>query len=323
MADESLRGRFLWHELLTSDTASAAPFYKKVVGWKTAPWPNDASYTLFMAGSQPVAGLMALPEDAKKNGALPNWMTYIGTGDVDETVRRLTELGGKLLKPAENLPSTGRFAVVQDPQGAVFGLYMPTQPQPGSGRPKVGEFSWHELACEDPAAVWTFYQKLFGWEKTSAMDMGPQGTYQMFGWKGQPVGGIMKRPPNMPSYWMPYAMIADARAAAKTVVKQGGRIANGPMEVPGGDWIVNGIDLQGAFFSVHSLKPVAAKPAAKPASKKAAAPKAKKTAKASRKTKKVQKAKPATKAVAKKKTKIAKKVTRRAAPRRGRAGKKR
>lgn len=293
MADASLRGRFVWHELLTTDTASAATFYKKVVGWKTAPWPSDPAYTLFMAGGQPAAGLMLLPDEAKRSGAPPSWMTYIGTGNVDETARRLTQLGGKLLKPAEDVPGAGRFAIVEDPQGVVFGLYTPAQPQPG-GQPKAGEFSWHELATDDPIAAWNFYQALFGWEKTSSMDMGPEmGTYQMFGWSGQPVGGIMKHPPNAPSYWTPYAKIADARATAKTVATLGGQVVNGPMEVPGGDWIFNGVDLQGAFFSVHSTKPAASKPAAKAASKKAAAAKSKKPTKPSTKAKKAARKKPA------------------------------
>ncbi len=83
----------------------------------------------------------------------------------------------------------------------------------------------------------------------------------------------MKPPPGAPAAWMPYAMVKDAKAAAAAATANGGTIINGPMEVPGGDWIAQGVDPQGAVFSVHSLKPTAQKAA--PAKKKAAAVKKK------------------------------------------------
>ena len=110
------------------------------------------------------------------------------------------------------------------------------------------------------------------------MDMGEMGVYQMFGRGGGiPNGGIMKPPPGAPAAWMPYALVKDAKAAAATAAANGGKIVNGPMEVPGGDWIAQGMDPQGAMFSVHSLNPATQK-AAKPAKKKAA-PAKKKAAK--------------------------------------------
>lgn len=269
MADR-VRGRFVWHELMTTDTASAEAFYKEIVGWNTAPWGAEASYTLFMAGARPVAGLMVLPEEARNMGAPPHWLTYIGTANVDETAQRIVALGGRVLKRAEDIPNVGRFAIVQDPATAVFGLLAPAQSPTVDAPPGEGEFSWHELLTDDPSAAWDFYQQLFGWEKTSAMDMGPElGIYQMFGWSGQSVGGMFKCPPNVPAHWMPYAMLPDAKAAAKAVASLGGRIVNGPMEVPGGDWIAQGMDLQGVAFAVHSLKPAEPSAAVKPRTPKA------------------------------------------------------
>ncbi len=75
---------------------------------------------------------------------------------------------------------------------------------------------------------------------------------------GIPRGGIMKPPPGAPAAWQPYALVKDAKASAKAAAAAGGKIVNGPMEVPGGDWIFQGIDPQGAMFAVHSLKPAAA-----------------------------------------------------------------
>jgi uncharacterized protein len=262
MANATVRGRFMWHELMTADTKSAASFFSRVVGWKTQAWEHDPNYTMFVANGRPMAGLMLLPEDAKAMGAPPSWFTYVGTPDVDETARQAASLGGKILKPAAAIPTVGRFAVIQDPQGAVFSAFTPAQAPQSDSEPTIGDFSWHELATTDWRAALTFYQQLFGWEGISSMDMGPEmGTYQIYGLKGKTLGGMFNKPKQMPGppSWLPYIKVADSKKTAETIKMLGGQVVNGPMEVPGGDWIAQGVDLQGAMFAVHSVKPVAKK----------------------------------------------------------------
>jgi uncharacterized protein len=266
MANATVRGRFMWHELMTLDTKSAASFFSKVVGWKTQAWEHDPSYTMFVANGRPMAGLMPLPEDAKAMGAPPSWITYIGTPDVDETARQAASLGGKILRPAADIPTVGRFAMIQDPHGAVFSAFTPAQAPQSDTEPTIADFSWHELATTDWRAALTFYQQLFGWEGMSSMDMGPEmGTYQMYGLQGKTLGGMFNKSKQMPGppSWLPYIKVADSKKTAETVKMQGGQVVNGPMEVPGGDWIAQGVDPQGAMFAVHSVKPVAKKNAAK------------------------------------------------------------
>jgi predicted enzyme related to lactoylglutathione lyase len=302
------RGRFVWHELLTTDPKAAGAFFSKIIGWKTKAWGGDQPYTLFVSGNQERAGLMALPEEARAMGAPSNWMTYIGTPDVDETARQAASLGATVLRKPEDIPNAGRYAVLRDPQGAVFGIYKSNHPAGPDAPAGVGEFSWHELATSDCKAAFAFYQRLFGWEETNAMDMGEMGIYQMFGQskKGRTLGGLFNKPSQMPGppAWLPYIRVPDARKTAEAVKKAGAQVINGPMEVPGGDWIAQGLDQQGAMFAVHSVNAAApaattsapAKPAAKatakkkPAAKKKAAPKRKVAAK--KKTAAKSKAKP-------------------------------
>src|SRR5687768_9355540 len=314
MADKLL-GSFVWSELMTTDTGQAGAFYSKVVGWTTKPYAPDGSYHTFNTKSGPAAGLMILPAEAKQMGAPPHWLMYVGTPNVDETAQRVAQLRGRVLKQPADIPGgSGRFAIVQDPYGATFGLYTPKNPGPPKKAPDVGDWSWFELYTPNPEGAWTFYQSLFGWEKTSAMDMGEMGTYQMFGrGGGVPNGGIMKPPPGAPAAWQPYVRVGDAKKAAATAQAGGGKIVNGPMEVPGGDWIAQGIDPQGAMFAVHSLKPTAK--TAAPARK--AAP-----AKQARAAKKTAKAKPARKAKAAKRAKPAKRSAKRAAKKGRKATKK-
>src|SRR5262245_37289197 len=138
----SARGRFVWHELMTTDTAAAAAFYTKVIGWKTQPFEQDPTYTMWVAKSGPVGGVMKLPDDAKAMGAPPHWLPYINTTDVDATVRQANQLGAKTLFGPNDIPNVGRFAVMQDPQGAVFATYKSSgPPMPMSDKPGVGECS--------------------------------------------------------------------------------------------------------------------------------------------------------------------------------------
>ena len=327
---DRLLGSFLWCELLTTDTAAAQSFYRKVVGWTAVPFAPDGSCHVFNnASGAGVGGVMKLPDAAKQMGAPPNWMMYVGTPSVDDTAVRIVSLGGRVMKQPEDIPNTGRFAVVQDPFGATFGIFQPPPNRPGrSGQPGIGDFSWFELYTPNPDGAWKFYQTLFGWEKTSAMDMGEMGVYQMFGRGGGiPNGGIMKPPPGAPAAWMPYALVKDAKAAAAAATANGGKIINGPMQVPGGDWIAQGIDPQGAMFSVHSLNPAAqqaapaktaapAKAAAKKTAKKSAKKAAKRSASKRAKAKPVKKsAKPAKRSKPAKKKAAKKKAAKKAAKR--------
>lgn len=286
MAAPTARGRFVWHELMTSNPDAAAAFYGKVVGWKTQSWPQDPSYRTWMAGNAGVGGLMALPDEAKLAGSPPHWMTYVGVPDVDASVRQATGLGARTHVAPQDIPGAGRFAVLQDPQGASFAVYTP--PSTGGDPTGADAFSWHELATTDNEAAWKFYRTLFGWQHTSSMDMGQQGTYLMFGLGGpQPIGGIYNKPPEMPMpSWLPYIKVPLADDVATAAKRAGGRIIVGPMEVPGGDRVVVFFDAQGAHIAAHSVA------AAAPAKKKAAK---KKPAKKSAAKKKPGKKKPAKK----------------------------
>ncbi len=99
------QGRFVWYELMTTDTAAAKAFYGKVVGWGTQDGPVPGlAYTLFTAGEMPVGGLMDQPEDARKMGAPPSWIGYVAVDDVDATTERVKRLGGTVhVPPRESL----------------------------------------------------------------------------------------------------------------------------------------------------------------------------------------------------------------------------
>ena len=281
MSNAEVLGRFVWHELLTNDTAGAAAFYPKVLPWRTAP-SSMPGYTIWMAGQTQIGGLMALPSEA--GSTPPHWLVYVGTPSVDSTCSQAQGLGARVVKPPADIPNVGRFAVLSDPQGATFAVFTPGGGPPPGGSPAQGTFSWHELATTDVAAALRFYGQLFGWTKGPGHDMGGMGIYQLFEHGGTQAGGICNvQGPSTPSSWLSYVHVADCSRAVAAGKAAGGRLLHGPMEVPGGSWIAMMMDPQGGAFAVQEApraaqsKPAAtAKPAAAPkppAAAKPAAPK--------------------------------------------------
>jgi predicted enzyme related to lactoylglutathione lyase len=251
----SFPGDFIWYDVMTPDPDAGRAFYKAVLGWNMADSGVPGhEYTILSAGSAMVGGLMRLTDDAKAMGVPPCWTGYIGSADVDADVVRLVAAGGAVRKPADDIPGVGRFAVVADPQGAVFILFTPAGPAPeGAGLPPdaPGTIGWRELMAGDMEAVFPFYATMFGWTKAEAIDMGAMGTYQLFAKDGVTRGGAMTKMPQMHGpYWGFYFNTESIDAAAALVTGAGGSVVNGPMQVPGGQWIVQCLDPQGAFFGM-------------------------------------------------------------------------
>ena len=255
---QATQGHFAWHDLMTTDPEAAKKFYAAVVGWGTQDWAGTTPpYTMWMAGDAMVGGVMQLPDEAIKMGSPPHWLTYIETQDIDETYALATKLGARTYVPPTDIPTVGRFAGLADPQGATFALFtpLPSDNPPITDPNRAGAFSWHELMTTNQNDAFGFYEQLFGWKKTSAMDMGDHGVYQMFGLTSDiPLGGLFTIPEGMgaPPNWLPYIHVENADAAAERVKQLGGSIKNGPMEVPGGDRITICADPQGCVFAVHS-----------------------------------------------------------------------
>lgn len=236
---------------MTTDVAAARAFYVQVVGWEAEDVSTpDLAYTILRAETA-LAGLMELPEQARRMGATPRWMGYVVLSDMDAATEQIKRLGGAVHVAPTN-SNIGRIAVVADPQNAMFGLI--DRLQPGQQLPELheaGQVGWHELLAADWAKAFAFYRELFGWQKADA-ELGPTDTYQLFSAGGRTMGGIFtKRPVEPLPYWLYYFNVADLDAALERVKAAGGKIFEGPIEVPGGEWIVRCIDPQGAIFALQ------------------------------------------------------------------------
>jgi uncharacterized protein len=256
MADASVRGRILWYELLTTDMKAAEKFYTAVVGWSVAPFEGSPEpYDMWnRSGGGPIGGVMTIP---KGMNFPPHWGMYVGVPKLEDGTSQIQRLGGTTLSEVIDVPTVGRMRTMKDPQGVAFSIYEPaSEPQRPEAEPQMGDVSWHELHTTNAEAALKFYTEMFGWRLMDTMDMGPVGKYYMFG-RSFMLGGMMNKMPemaNIPPHWGFYFRVPDVDASVAVVKGNGGQVLNGPMDVPGGDRIINCMDPQGAAFSLHSKK---------------------------------------------------------------------
>ncbi len=250
--------KFVWYELMTTDPAAATKFYESALGMSGADSGMPGmNYTIVSAGGAPIGGVMEIPAEAKKMGAQPTWMGYIGVPDVDGYAAKVEAAGGAIHHAPQDIPGVGRFAVVADPTGASFMLFKGSTDEAPPSAPEgtAGHVGWHELHAGDGPAAFAFYSSLFGWTKDQAMDMGAMGVYQLFAAGGNAIGGMMTKAPDTPEpHWLYYFNVDAVEPAMARVKQSGGQVLNGPMEVPGPMWIAQCRDPQGAMFAIVAAK---------------------------------------------------------------------
>ena len=256
-------GSFIWYELMTPDPTAAKSFYDAVVGWDIdgqSSVPGGATdYRMIKRSDAGFAGgVLKLDDAMQQHGARPTWLGYLYVEDVDAALAAIIADGGKTQLPAFDAPGVGRIAMVTDPSGAPFYLMKPTPP---ADKPDATSdvFSvdqpqhvrWNELSTADQDGAVAFYAKHFGWAQEGAMPMGEMGDYKFIQHDGVGIGAIMRKPEQMPlSLWTYYIGVDDIDRAAAAVAEGGGRIINGPMEIPGGEYALNAVDPQGAAFGL-------------------------------------------------------------------------
>ncbi len=256
-------GDFVWYELMTSDAESAQTFYGGLLGWSFEDSGHpDRDYRLFSADGVEVGGLLQLTEEMRQGGAAPMWAGYLEVDDLDKAMRTIDKAGGRVLMGPMDVPNVGRLAYVTDSQGAPFYVMHTEFGQPSQSfaqtEPRVGHCAWNELSATDPEAALAFYANAFGWIVAERMDMGPIGEYQMLK-NGESrefmFGAVMKKPDEVPmSMWSFYFRVPSIDTAVRYLNDNNATIINGPMEIPGGEFSLNAVDPQGAFFALVGQK---------------------------------------------------------------------
>lgn len=241
-------GQFFWHEIAARDLPSAIRFYGAVVGWTSEPAPGNDDYTILSVGNGGLVGARRT-----QDGEPARWVGYVEVDDVAASAAAAEGAGAKLLMPVTEVPGTIRFALLADRDG--LPLYVArglvaSDDDARAGCGPLGTVCWNELVAGDWQESFSFFERMFGWQKRHSLDMGPMGTYQIYGGAEADYGGMMNAPQGVSPSWIFYIAIDDIDAAAGRVRDAGGTVLQGPDEVPGGAFTLKCLDPEGVPFGL-------------------------------------------------------------------------
>jgi predicted enzyme related to lactoylglutathione lyase len=244
-------GRFVWYDLMTTDPGRARSFYGELMGWipHHRDFEGGQSYTMFQCRDSMLGGMVSMDP---AQGVPPHWIAYVTVDDVDAAATLVPRLGGRIVQEPTDLPGTGRFAVIQDPDGAAISLFRHDEGElPETTSSGEGAFCWNELLSEDPQRSLSFYGQLVGWEHRE-LPMGHLGTYWILTSAGVDVAGLLQRPATSsgPPCWLSYITVEDVDDRARAIQLLGGRVVAPPSDIPGIGRFAVCLDPLGAVFAI-------------------------------------------------------------------------
>jgi predicted enzyme related to lactoylglutathione lyase len=245
-------GTPIWVDLGSPDLAASTRFYGQLFGWQAKDMGEEMGhYTMFLQDGKRVAAVGPLMAAGQPTA----WSTYMLTASAEETAKKVTAAGGTVVSPPMAVMEEGTFAVLADPTGAVFSVWQAGKTSGAELFNKPTSLGWTELATRDIAAAKAFYTKVFPWTaKTS--DMGGGQEYTEWQMDGRSIGGGMQMgsmyPPNVPSNWLVYFVVANTDNTVKRAQELGAKLMTPAMDIPQGRLAVLN-DPQGAAFAVIQL----------------------------------------------------------------------
>jgi predicted enzyme related to lactoylglutathione lyase len=249
-------GTFCWVDLATTDPVVAKAFYTELFGWEAEDVPAGevGTYTALRLGGDEVCGLYKMDAERREGDLPPQWLSPVSVEDADAIVSRARELGGTVYGEAFDVGEQGRFAIVQDPSGAVLAAWQ-TGADIGARRVNdPGCMTWNELHTREPERMAAFYAELFGWEMEAQRENGRL-AYVVIKNAGNSNGGIMPMTEqhgdhgDVPPFWLTYFTVSSCEDAVARTRELGGEVVTGPMDVGAGRIAVL-TDPQGAAFAV-------------------------------------------------------------------------
>ncbi len=247
-----------WADLGTTDAEAAVGFYSALFGWEAENTPAGpaGTYVLCRREGKDVVGLYEQNEAMRSRGVPPIWLIYISVDDIAAATRAVEEAGGTLHAQPFDLAEAGRMSLVQDPTGAMFGLWEAKNRPGAQVLHEPGAMDWFELATDDAEKAGEFYEKVLGWE-VKTEDFG--GTEYTTCWRGESaVAGILPAsslPEGVPPNWSVYFAVEDCAATVEKATSTGGELVFGPQDMPSVGQFAGLRDPQGATFAVIQPAP--------------------------------------------------------------------
>jgi len=248
------KGLFQWRDLHSSNPEQSKAFYTALLGWEIVPMPmGEFTYDMISVDGIPFGGIVVADP-----GVPDHWLSYIGTPDADAAAAKITELGGSIIASPTDIPGVGRFAIAQDPTGAVFAPMHWEHPTPGVdpfAETAHGGVVWNELLTTDVDAAVAFYTALSGY--TVIEDhFEEHGRHLSFAVDNDGVktaiAGVWPLPDRRTtSAWGVYFRVPNLEEAITAIGALGGEVVTPIIETAEIGRLVAAHDPTGAWFNVH------------------------------------------------------------------------
>jgi predicted enzyme related to lactoylglutathione lyase len=224
-------GRWVWMELVTEDPARARDFYGQVFDWTFEDFAQqERTYVLIRAGERPVGGILRHRGEADAARSA-QWIGMMSVSNVEQVTTRATDAGATIIIPPGKLRGRGEVAVLNDPEGALFGIIHSDTGDPPDTFPSVDTWLWMELWAQDGARMSGFYRDVGGYgveQPSPEVRRDDRPEYHLVV-QGYARAGIVElKREDLPSAWLPYVRVADLAQTIERVEAAGGTVLIGP-----------------------------------------------------------------------------------------------
>jgi hypothetical protein len=118
-------GSFCWLDLAATDAQRARDFYARAFGWRARDQAaNGGFFTRLRCGDRDTGTLYQLSANQLAANAQSHWTPYIAVADLDATLRRTVQAGGRVLVPPVAIEGMTVVALIEDAVGARVGLWQ-------------------------------------------------------------------------------------------------------------------------------------------------------------------------------------------------------
>ena len=232
-------GKFVWHELMTSDVAASKLFYGQLFNWT---FEERDQYTLIKLDNKRIGGIIQSPENMDTR-----WISSISVPDVDQATDIVIANGGKVHKGPENTDDLGRAALVSDPQGAQFSLIHTKNGDTNDGPVVEGAWLWHELLTNNPKDSAVFYEALAGYSTIKELD-----DYWILKTDTKWHAGIRRLlNKTLKQRWVPVIKVLNVREISPLAKQLGGKVIIEPDNPDFVDQVALLADTSGALFIIQ------------------------------------------------------------------------
>ncbi|MBL1078355.1 VOC family protein [Nocardia sp. 2] len=218
-----------WVDLGVPDHRAAMEFYAAVFGWEFLEGPAEMGYyTMCLVRGKPVAALMKNPDPEATEFW---WNMYFATDDVDGTLKRISDAGGRIPMAAMDITDQGRTAIGVDPVGGQFGLWEGRAHIGAQIVNEPGTLVWNELLTAQPQPAREFYSTVFEFRLEPLPDIDYTVLHRA---DDRAVGGIEGDPTGSKPLWVTYFEVADTDATVDRATTAGATVTLTAQDTPFG-----------------------------------------------------------------------------------------